>query len=189
MTIHFRFDLGTPLPSPTSFLPSVKAILKCSTERLVQSLEYLRRVYLPDVRGTRRIKAASALRSNGGLHASKSESESESRSSKATVDEELESLRTDPFERSYATRWLTSLVDVLVSASETSEERPIDPSPLSATFNSQSIDYESVIQLAACILAVCAGTAATGAVTRTYAFEGSVTINSHYCFPRSKIDH
>ncbi|EIM88856.1 uncharacterized protein STEHIDRAFT_93842 [Stereum hirsutum FP-91666 SS1] len=116
MTIDF--DLGTPLPAPTSFLPSVKAIPKCSTERLVQSLEYLRRVYLPDVRGTRRVKA---------------------------VDEELESLRTDAFERSYATRWLTSLVD--------------------------SIDYESVIQLAASILAVCAGTAAAGAVTRTHAFD------------------
>lgn len=164
MTIDF--DLGTPLPAPTSFLPSVKAISKCSTERLVQSLEYLRRVYLPDVRGTRRVKAGSASRSvANGLHP---ELESEKLCSKAKVDEELESLRTDAFERSYATRWLTSLVDVLVSACETSEE---PDSTLSATFNSQSIDYESVIQLAASILAVCAGTAAAGAVTRTHAFD------------------
>lgn len=123
------------------------------------------------MRGTRRVKAGSAA---NGLHP-ELESEKLKLCSKAKVDEDLESLRTDAFERSYATRWLTSLVDVLVSASETSEESPTDPTDLSlsATFNSQSIDYESIIQLAASILAVCAGTAAAGAVTRTYAFDNA----------------
>lgn len=166
-------DLGAPLAPPTSILPAVKRIPTCSTEQLIHSLQYLRRVYFPDVRGTRRIKSTSQ---SNGLHPSKFSSP------KVVLDEELEVLRSDAFERSYATRWLTSLIDVLVSASESSEEFASEhcPNPTSlavASAHSQPIDYESVIQLAASILAVCAGTAAAGAFTRSFVFGDSVTIS------------
>lgn len=168
-------DFAAPVPAPTSILPSVKAIPQCSTEQLIQSLQYLRRVYLPDVRGTRRIKATSNAT---GLKA-ELRSASTSPSSKSGGNEELETLRADAFERSYATRWLTSLIDVLVSASESSSsENSTDPNPtLSAISSAEEIDYESVIQLAASILAVCAGTAAAGAFTRSFTFGDSVSIS------------
>lgn len=171
---EMTIDFGTPFPAPTSILPSVKAIPNRSTEQLIQSLQYLRRVYLPDVRGTRRIKTASKF---NGSHSLKPELPL----SRTSVDEELESLRADAFERSYATRWLTSLIDVLISASEASEEEQECSTDLNLTLStlsdSQIVDYEPVIQLAASILAVCAGTAAAGVFTRSYTFGDSMSIS------------
>ncbi|KAJ7590556.1 putative methyltransferase-domain-containing protein [Mycena floridula] len=81
---------------PTTKLPPIRSLHECSGDVLRNSLVYLRQIYSPEVRGSRRRKNSSA---EGSLQA-------------------------DTFERAYAIRWLTTLIsdpdvaeDVLEDAS------------------------------------------------------------------------
>jgi len=79
----------------------------------------------------------------------------------------LDELRTDSFERTYAIKWLTALIGHFSSTEE------CDP-----PFGGHHAEH--LIQEAASLLAICAGTAAAGIICRTFIFEsrfGSVTIN------------
>ncbi|KAG6890524.1 hypothetical protein C0995_007724 [Termitomyces sp. Mi166 len=71
------------------------------------------------------------------------------------IDEDgLDELRSDTFERSYAMRWLTSLVS------------------LTADWDSESHkEWEGLVQEAASLLAVCSGTAGAGVVIRDFVFK------------------
>ena len=78
------------LPSPSSFLPSIKAISATPTASLLVCIEKLRAIYSPPVRGTRRRQAAS-------IDGQRDESR-------------VSELRGDRFELSYVLNWLTALV-------------------------------------------------------------------------------
>ncbi|KAJ3854232.1 hypothetical protein EV368DRAFT_37229 [Lentinula lateritia] len=87
--------LSSPVP-PTRYLPPIKSLLLFTETRILhQCLAYLRQIYVPNVRGSRRRK---------GKHPSNpTELYSPSSSSPLTT------IRKDSFERAYALRWLSAL--------------------------------------------------------------------------------
>ncbi|KAJ4478262.1 hypothetical protein J3R30DRAFT_3670320, partial [Lentinula aciculospora] len=87
-----------PTVPPTSYLPPIKFLVSFTeTHRLQECLVYLRRIYVPNVRGSRRRKQN---RSNlTGLHVSSPQSP-------------LKTIRNDSFERAYALRWLSALTRI-----------------------------------------------------------------------------
>ena len=130
----------TPLP-PTGYLPPIKDIASHPFKTLNNALCYLRQIYNPQVRGSRR-------------HRSHSVSDHLSR--------ELDTLRTDTFERGYAIKWLTVLI------SQLGNENYSDPSP-----HLHQVELEELIQNAASLLAICAGTASAGVIVRQFVFENN----------------
>lgn len=78
---------------PTSYLPPIRQIRGCPPGDLIDALKSLRRIYNPEVRGSRRCRTSTRAnpKSSG-------------------QDSELDDLRSDAFERAYAMRWLTALV-------------------------------------------------------------------------------
>lgn len=140
------------LQSPTAALPPIGRIRGAPLEKTQESLRYLRLVYNPEVRGSRRVNR-------------KTHSQSSSLPSGTDRDEELDALRSDAFERSYAIRWLTALIAQV-------EVMELEGS-------SDSTSFESIVQTAASLLSVCAGTSAAGSVTRSFSFghgTGEVTV-------------
>ncbi|KAF5312535.1 hypothetical protein D9619_003756 [Psilocybe cf. subviscida] len=115
---------------PTATLPPIKFIRKQSPESLQAALTYLRSIYNPPVRGSRRRQTKKR-----DTHAA-----------------DVDALRTDAFERSYTIKWLTALT----SQCEASEEDE---------------DYERLVEDAASLLAICAGTASAGVITRQFVFD------------------
>ncbi|KAI0042719.1 hypothetical protein FA95DRAFT_1564049 [Auriscalpium vulgare] len=83
------------LDPPTTRLPPSGRIKLSSQEELLQCLQYLRLIYNPEVRGSRRVSKSSRTIAS-----------TSSSSSPASLD----ALRADAFERSHALRWLTSLL-------------------------------------------------------------------------------
>ncbi|KIM47291.1 hypothetical protein M413DRAFT_440742 [Hebeloma cylindrosporum] len=131
---------------PTSQLPPIKYISNYPIESLESALRFLRLIYIPNVRGSRRRKPK-----NPG-----------------SASEELATLQSDPFERSYAIKWLTALI---TQCGTTEEEEEAEAKPFTQT-------KQNLVEEAAAILAMCAGTASAGVITRQFVFEGesSVTI-------------
>ncbi|KAI0728078.1 putative methyltransferase-domain-containing protein [Fomitopsis betulina] len=76
-------------------------------------------------------------------------------------DPDLEALHSDVFERAYAIRWLTALVSRVYQLLEADEDAP-----------RHVLTLEALLQQATALLAVCAGTASAGTVTRTFRFYG-----------------
>ena len=138
---------------PTAYLPPIKNIGNYSLQTLNDALHYLRRIYNPEVRGSRRRRqhqnALAATDTNTVL--------SESRL-------ELDTLRTDRFERTYAIKWLTALISQLGNF-----QNP-DLADSSPTLH-QSMPEDLVLQNAASLLAICAGTASAGVIARQFVFE------------------
>lgn len=137
------------LQSPTTALPPIGRIRGAPLEKLQESLRYLRLVYNPEVRGSRRVSR-------------KTHSQSSSLPSGTDRDEALDALRSDVFERSYAIRWLTALI-----------------AQVELEGSGDSTSFESIIETAASLLSVCAGTSAAGSVTRSFSFghgTGEVTV-------------
>lgn len=114
---------------PTATLPPIKFIREHSLESLQTALTYLRSIYNPPVRGSRRHQA----KRDG--HASN-----------------IDALRTDAFERSYTIKWLTALTS-------------------QCEFAEEDESYEKLVEDAASLLAMCAGTASAGVVTRRFVFD------------------
>ncbi|OCH91740.1 hypothetical protein OBBRIDRAFT_508974 [Obba rivulosa] len=134
----------TALISPTSRLPPIGQLAYYSTEELAAAIRYLRQIYNPEVRGIRRLSKKSG---NGRVPTAQS----------AVSEDHLDAIRSDAFERSYAIRWLTSLVSQAYRFGELPSD--IEPSP-----------REVLIQEAASLLAISAGTASAGTLTRTFHF-------------------
>jgi predicted nicotinamide N-methyase len=126
---------------PTGYLPPIKdiRIYPLKSASLNDALYYLRRIYNPEVRGSRRRRPL-----------------------KNTLFTELDSLRTDLFERTYAIRWLTALISQLGN-----EDSDSDPPSL----HLHQPSTEDLLQNAASLLAICAGTASAGVIVRQFVFE------------------
>lgn len=134
----------TLLSLPSARLPPIRSIHEHSVEVLGCLVEYLRTIYNPPVRGSRRVD----------------------RKEKEPLDGEadgdgLAHLRADEDERAYAIRWLTSLVAQASLLQDTSEEHSDD----NEEFDEK---VDALIQRTASLLAVCAGSAAAGIVTRRF---------------------
>ncbi|KAJ2913178.1 hypothetical protein MD484_g7235, partial [Candolleomyces efflorescens] len=92
-----------PLLPPSSFLPSIRSLSSTSPSKLRSCIEYLRKIYNPPVRGTRRRRKVKSITGGGDDH---------------------DELRADAFELNYVVNWLTALIsraepeeDVLSDAS------------------------------------------------------------------------
>ena len=128
---------------PTGYLPPIKDIRIYPLQNLNDALHYLRRIYNPEVRGSRRRRPLK----NAPL-----------------VLTELDTLRTDLYERSYAIKWLTALISQLGTENSDSTD------PLSSV-NLNQPSTEDLLQNAASLLAICAGTASAGVIVRQFVFE------------------
>lgn len=132
----------TSILPPTSQLPSIRQLASYPLKDLSDAVEYLRLIYNPEVRGSRR------YRSNDEVN-------------EASISPHachLDTLRTDAFERSYAIKWLT----VLISKTESWYVGDIETRAVQ--------DRELLIQKAASLLAICSGTAAAGIIVRDFVF-------------------
>ncbi|KAG6328875.1 hypothetical protein ID866_10214 [Astraeus odoratus] len=140
---------------PTSYLPQIGRIATASSAQLLDALSYLKFLYNPEVRGSRRIRPH--------LKPPRQCSEIDSR----TLSGDLLLIRSDVFERSYAIRWLTALIGRIENLHHSVDSaRPnesIDPQ--------KSMHPDVLIQQAASLLAICAGVAAAGTVQRVFSFE------------------
>lgn len=148
---------GPYLLPPTIRLPAISKIAFSSSDVLLEALHYLRLVYNPQVRGSRRIKKT-ALSIDLGVSAI----------SKENLDFDV--IRSDAYERTYAMRWLTALISHASAFEILDNEldmglRFVDPT--SALVASQ---YDTVLTAASSLLAICAGASAAGMVTRIFTF-------------------
>lgn len=131
---------------PTSYLPLIKRIPSEDINSLNASITYLQSIYNPEVRGSRRRKPDQIVstKDSATIH-----------TVPPRFTDQLTNLRSDPFERAYAIKWLTALISLLDS---------------SDLFPSNIREKEKTIQNAASLLAVCAGTSAAGKITRDFTF-------------------
>jgi predicted nicotinamide N-methyase len=143
-------------PGPTVQLPPVKKIALLPLSGLKESLSYLRQIYSPPVRGSRLISRQKLF------------PPSQSRSPIAvplTEESPWDHIRHDKFERSHAIRWLTSLISQL----QLDDNEPF--------LEEQGSIREALVEDAASLLALCAGTASAGTLTRTFTFgHGSLNV-------------
>ena len=130
---------------PTGYLPPIKDIGIHPLKSLNDALYYLRRIYNPEVRGSRRRRPLDKKNASSFT--------------------ELDTLRTDLFERSYAIKWLTALISQL--GNENSDSDPL-PSVIQHPHRPST---EDLLQNAASLLAICAGTASAGVIVRQFVFE------------------
>ncbi|KAJ8588364.1 hypothetical protein M405DRAFT_819839 [Rhizopogon salebrosus TDB-379] len=142
---------------PTIYLPPIAKIASFSTAQLLDALTYLRSLYYPEVRGSRRKRVrAPEISGNQKLHLHEDDSEAHA-------------IRSDTFERSYAMRWLTALIaqlevwQELWHSGDVYLDDVVKPGP---TFT----HIEELFQQAASLLAICAGFAAAGTITRSFTF-------------------
>ncbi|KAI0765619.1 hypothetical protein BD413DRAFT_615532 [Trametes elegans] len=138
----------TVLTPPSARLPPIRCIQDHPIEALERLIDFLRTLYNPSVRGTRRVdgKTRHVSSKDDGGHG-----------------ESLELLRGDPFERAYAIRWLTGLVARASLLQDASSEGEDDG-------NAMEDKVDALIRNAASLLAVCAGSAAAGTLTRRFQF-------------------
>ncbi|KAF8880896.1 hypothetical protein CPB84DRAFT_1828157 [Gymnopilus junonius] len=122
---------------------------KYPLETLENAVEYLRLIYNPPVRGSRRRKTVSgAHKDTKLLHGD-------------SLENDLESLRTDSFERTYSITWLTTVISQLEVDSEEAD--------IGSGFANRR--REALVENAASLLATCAGTASAGLITRCFTFD------------------
>ena len=129
---------------PTDYLPPIRDIRIYPLKSLNDALYYLRRIYNPEVRGSHRRRPFKNTLWDDAIFT------------------ELDTLRTDIFERTYAIKWLTALISQLGTENS-------DSDPLSAHLHQPST--EDLLQNAASLLAICAGTASAGVIVRQFVFE------------------
>ncbi|EIW85924.1 hypothetical protein CONPUDRAFT_86138 [Coniophora puteana RWD-64-598 SS2] len=139
---------------PTSYLPPVKRLVSGDVDpsAILSALDYLYTLYRPEVHGSRRRRQIRQAGPEAELDA-------------------LEAIRADDFERTYTLRWLTSLIGL-------AEEEGSIPTPARTPATSPSLT-SVLIERAASLLAICAGTASAGTLTRAFTFSspgGDVSI-------------
>ncbi|KAF8798422.1 hypothetical protein BYT27DRAFT_7123503 [Phlegmacium glaucopus] len=138
---------------PTSYLPPIRDIGIYPLKTLNDALYYLRQIYNPEVRGSRRRRPHS-------LTNALSVPDNAPR-----ISRELDTLRTDAFERSYAIKWLTALISQLGNNNSYPDSSPTQEDLQPST--------EDLMQSAASLLAICAGTASAGVTVRQFVFENA----------------
>ena len=131
-----EFRVSKVMLPPTGYLPPIKDIQIYPIKNLNDALHYLRQIYNPEVRGSRRRRPLK----NTPL---------------------VDTFRTDPFERTYAIKWLTALISQLGTEHSDSPDSPSIVVP----------SKEDLLQNAASLLAICAGTASAGVIVRQFVFE------------------
>ncbi|OJA12362.1 hypothetical protein AZE42_04334 [Rhizopogon vesiculosus] len=151
----------TVICPPTIYLPPIAKIASFSAAQLLDALTYLRSLYQPEVRGSHRKHVrAPEVKETRKFHL------------RHEFDSEVHVIRSDAFERSYAMRWLTALIaqlevwQELLHSKDTSLDNVAKPEPTFA-------HTEALFQQAASLIAICAGFAATGTITRNFTF-GSI---------------
>ncbi|KAH6901064.1 hypothetical protein BKA70DRAFT_709597 [Coprinopsis sp. MPI-PUGE-AT-0042] len=168
---------------PTSVLPGIKKIPTTPHDELRKSVEHVRTIYNPPVRGSRRRKSDNPSGQSGG--ASELEEEAAATSSDmttapATRDREGDALaepRSDAFERNYVIRWLTNVVAYLSGVLEEEEDEELEQDNLGETHTQDEgekaaqsrRETERLLADTAALLAVCAGTASAGVISRVFA--------------------
>ncbi|KAJ3566579.1 hypothetical protein NP233_g6911 [Leucocoprinus birnbaumii] len=138
-------DLGAT--SPSSRLPPIKKIPTESLESLKTSVHYLRFIYNPEVRGSRRQKKTP--------HSIRPQTVDSIKDLTSLQAASLDHLRLDTFERAYAIRWLTALIAALHDHHDEETTQG---------------EADQILRSAAALLAVCAGTSAAGTVVRDFTF-------------------
>ncbi|KAG2049963.1 hypothetical protein BDR06DRAFT_960827 [Suillus hirtellus] len=143
---------------PTTYLPPIAKIASFSVTQLLDALTYLQSLYYPEVRGSRR-KRVQAPVSNG----------EQKLRLRHEDDSELQAIRSDAFERSYSIRWLTTLIAQLEVWQDLSHSKAFSLDDLGTP--EPTLAYtEILVQQAASLLAICAGVAAAGMITRNFVF-------------------
>ncbi|KAH7906287.1 hypothetical protein BJ138DRAFT_1162980 [Hygrophoropsis aurantiaca] len=168
---------------PTTYLPPISKLSHTTSSQLLAALTYLHTLYLPKVRGSRRVRARAPSHSHSPSYLnpdSTPDSKYPSNSSELDLAADLSLIRSDTFERAYAIRWLTTLIakielcpDLLDSAEQplnSSENDTPSTDVDAAETNRTANTSEHMIQKAAALLAICAGVAAAGRITRTFSF-------------------
>ena len=134
---------------PSARLPPLKRIGELPIDTVVTLLDYLRVIYSPPVRGTRRVERKDRLAN------ARDASEQE---------DPLALLRADEFERAHAVRWLTGLISRATLLQTNPEDEPgCDPPGVIED------KVDALVRAAASLIAVCAGTAAARTLTRARA--------------------
>lgn len=143
------------LLSPTVRLPPRGKLASTLPEAIIEALRYLRWVYNPEVRGSRRLKTKTKANNDNLV-------------------EDLDTLRSDAYERTYTMRWLTAVI----SHASTFEEASDDDNSTAATVLASQ--FEAILTAASALLAVCSGTSAAGTISRVFTFGDGlvhVTVN------------
>ncbi|KLO14564.1 hypothetical protein SCHPADRAFT_903242 [Schizopora paradoxa] len=143
--------------APTSALPSIKELRFSSLARLQNAVDYLHLLYLPEVRGSQRRRKT--RRKDIGLRPSCQTS---------TRASDIQSIRSDAFERAFSLRWLTALNKVLTeNYGNLCDDSTQDVSDAIA---SSDDERQKLIDRAASLLASCSGASATGIISRCFKF-------------------
>lgn len=147
--------------APSTHLPPIGRIQTYSAEDLTKAVHYLRLIYNPDVRGIRRVDRRRERTTQDLPPATSLAPSLKPGSRRPTIssDPDLEALRSDAFERAYAIRWLTALVSQVYQLLEADADSA-----------SETPAFEALLQQASALLAICAGTASAGTITRTFRF-------------------
>ncbi|KAH6901076.1 hypothetical protein BKA70DRAFT_1230533 [Coprinopsis sp. MPI-PUGE-AT-0042] len=197
-------QLGTMEP-PTSVLPGIKKVPTTPHDELRKSAEYVRTIYNPPLRGSRRRKAIRASshttqsgdavrKSSDGSRTSEEEEGSVVATANATGQdrgrEALDKLRSDTFERNYFIWWLTSVVAYLSGVLEEEEheeqELELDDSQMGEEemvkkeiAEEKQIRRETQRLLAdtSALLAICAGTASAGVISCVFAAHSPLLVS------------
>ncbi|PAV22905.1 s-adenosylmethionine-dependent methyltransferase [Pyrrhoderma noxium] len=146
MMAKLNDTLGSDHIAPSGRLPLIKALPSLSLSDLRDIVKYLRVLYNPEVRGSRRQKSGSNANQND-VH--------------SDLESSLDAIRADSFERTHAMRWLTTLImrSDMITLSEKEDET----------------SRERLVGEAAALLAACAGAASSGRLIRKFSFNLSPT--------------
>lgn len=144
--VKLNDTLGSDHIAPSGRLPLIKALPSLSLSDLRDTVNYLRVLYNPEVRGSRRRKSGSTANQND-VH--------------SDLESSLDAIRADSFERTHAMRWLTTLLmrSDMLTLSEKEDET----------------SREGLVGEAAALLAACAGAASSGRLIRKFSFNLSPT--------------
>ena len=148
------------LPLPTACLPAISKLHGCQTDELQAWVNYLRVLYNPEVRASRR--RAAKLRNTAVLP------QDLPVDMKDLSQADLDNIRNDSFECSYAIRWLTALISRADCLTDNPEA--LSGSTAISELETQKVTLEQLIDNAASLLAICAGASASGKVVRLFSF-------------------
>ncbi|THU92373.1 hypothetical protein K435DRAFT_967695 [Dendrothele bispora CBS 962.96] len=163
-------NLTADLPLPTTYLPPIKSLLSSSTspssklslKSLNENLVYLQKLYNPPVRGSTRRRSPKST----------SKEDQEDTISKETTfsNHPISDSHTDPFERSYALRWLGVLIRSANSGILSSRLEDEFDKDMRDERDADTEAVEELISRASALLAMCSGSSAAGRIEREFEF-------------------
>ncbi|KAI0251189.1 hypothetical protein BJV78DRAFT_1347134 [Lactifluus subvellereus] len=168
---------------PTAQLPPIKTLKTVPVGQLQEAIQYLKCVYNPEIRSSRRITVAhgplpSPERPRARARRAASH-ESNAGPGDSINNKAVEAIRADAFEHAYAMRWLTALVSQTTNLQDDHDhdhdhDHDVDGADADADAdrNNAPLLLEPLVQSAAALLAMCAGPASAGTRTRTYVLAG-----------------